>query len=115
MIGNEDVRVPMSKFDGWTIVQTDTSPPPSCVKIMRLRAPDGRETWVALCGMFGLTGIESWELKPGHHELARIERAKRAQAEFERLERQAGRRAILSASVDHCPPHGIPRPAGVAS
>ena len=112
MIGNDDVLVPLSKFDGWTLVETVTSP--ARLQVLRLRAPNGRESWVSLCGAFGLVGVEARELKPGHHELIRIAAAKRAQVDVDRLAMQAERRAILSeSSVDDCPPQGLPRPLGV--
>lgn len=84
MIGDDDIKVLLDKFEGWTFEKHDLAPPPEPMNVIRLRAPDGRVAWVALCSSFGLGAergpVTGFELKPGHRLLARIERAGRAQA-----------------------------------
>jgi hypothetical protein len=93
MIGADDVQVLLSKFEGWTLEAADVSPPPDQMNVIRLRAPNGRVSWVALAGAFGHTLLSAHELRAGHRLLTRIDHAKRLQAERERAERLAARRA----------------------
>jgi|GEM_PF-5036167 len=111
-IGADDNRVLFNKFEGWMIDPGGVDVAPDATLVVRLRAPDGRTSWVALLGAFGQTSIAAWELNPGHRLLLQIEAAKRAKAVADRLAMQADRRAILAESSDRdeCPPFGMLRP-----
>lgn len=115
MIGADDIKVLLAEFEGWTLEKADVSPPPDPINVIRLRAPDGRVSWVALSGAFGMSAITAWKLEPGHRVLARIEHAKWQAEQRARTARLVERRAasMPAESADDCPPHGIPRSAAV--
>lgn len=111
-VGADDVNVLLSQFEGWTIEKAAVSPAPNPTNVIYLRAPNGRTSWVALCGAFDL-GLTAYELKAGHRLLTRIEFAEQLAADRARANRLAARRAILAESTgdsDDCPPFGMLRP-----
>lgn len=114
MSETRDAAALLGRFVGCVVEQVDCSPHPEMV-VVRMRAPQGRVSWVAFRGAFDLP-VEAHELPAGHRVLHRIERAAEVQAAADRAARLADRRAGLmpTASPDDCPPHGIHRPVVVS-